>query len=279
MKKFFFAVMVAALFASCGQKDNNENATEIAKALSKAKQEQRMMSPEAQFEARINELKKLGKRRDANKDSLQAVYDAYLQEQALAHIGDKLGLQITHTLCGEFTVQQLDSVMNLCELYKNDSILNEYYSAAKAAEATGVGKRYVDFECEERRGDIPTKFSNMFKHNKPVLLTFWTSSSIPSRNEIRDYIKPIVQQYRKKVLFVSAAVWEDTIYDAQRAASELEIIWPMLYSGKKVNSPTTPYGVLKLPYTILISRDGIIKARGLRGKEIEEAIKKEIGMK
>lgn len=279
MKKFIYAVVVAALFVGCGQKNNNENATEIAKALSKAKQEQRMMSPEAQFEARINELKKLGKRRDANKDSLQAVYDAYLQEQANAHIGDKLGLQITHSLCEEFNCKQLDSVMNLCELYKNDSILNMYYTAAKAAEATGVGKHYVDFECEERRGDVQTKFSNMFKHNKPVLLTFWTSSSIPSRNELRDYIKPIVQTYRKKVLFVSAAVWEDTIYDAQRAASELEIIWPMLYSGKKTNSPTTPYGVLRLPYTILIGRDGIIKARGLRGAEIEAAIKKEIGMK
>ena len=277
MRKFIFAVMTALVLVGCGQK-TEENAAEKAQAISKAKREERMMSPEAQFEARINELKKLGKRRDANKDSLQAVYDAYLQEQALAHIGDKLGLEITHSLCEDFNCKQLDSVMNLCELYKNDSILNEYYIAATAAENTAVGKRYVDFECEERRGDIPTKFSNMFKHNKPVLLTFWTSSSIPSRNELRDYIKPIVQEYRRKILFVSAAVWEDTIYDAQRAASELEIIWPMLYSGKKTNSPTTPYGVLKLPYTILISRDGIIKARGLRGKEIEEAIKKELGM-
>ena len=280
MKKIFFiAMMVAAALVGCTSQNNDQNAAEEAKAKSKAKREDRLMSAEAQFEARIQELKKLGKRRDANKDSLQAVYDAYLQEQALAHVGEDLGLKITHSLAINFNVKQLDSVMNLCELYKQDPELNRLHEAALNAEATAPGKKYVDFEAEERRGDKMTRLSKLLAKGKPIVLTFWTSSSIPCRNEIREFIQPIVQDYRKDVLFVCTAVMEDTIYDAQRAASELEIIWPMLYAGDKDNPPTKPYGVLHLPYTMIIGRDGIIKARGLRGAQIEEAIKKEIGRK
>jgi ribosome assembly protein YihI (activator of Der GTPase) len=280
MKKFFYiAIMIAAVFAGCSNQGNEQNAAEEARAKSKAKLEDRLTSPEAQFEARLQELKKLGKRRGVNKDSLQAVYDAYLQEQAMAHIGEDLGLKITHSLAVNFNYKQLDSVMNLCEVYKQDPELNRLYEAALNAEATGVGKRYVDFEAEERRGDKMTRLSKLMAKGKPIVLTFWTSSSIPCRNEIREFIQPIVQDYRKDVLFVCTAVMEDTIYDAQRAASELEIIWPMLYAGDKNNPPTKPYGVLHLPHTLIIGKDGIIKARGLRGAQIEEAIKKEIGRK
>ena len=278
MKKIFIVLMVAVAFVGCSQKnEDTSTATEKAKAQAKAKQEERMMSAEAQFEARINELKKLGKRRDANKDSLNAVYDAYLREQAQAHIGEKLGLEITRTLSVDYNCKQLDSVMNLCQLYKEDPELNKLYSAAKAAEATAPGAKYIDFVGEERKSNKPRPLSSYVGKGKPVVLTFWSSSSIASRDEIRKYIFPAVQEYRNKVNFVSTAVWEDTIYDAHRAASELEMDWTMLYAGQRENSPTDAYGVLRIPNTFIIGNDGIIKARNLRGEEIEAAIKKVLG--
>ena len=278
MKKIFIVLMVAAAFVGCSQKnEDSSTATERAKAQTRAKQEERMMSAEAQFEARINELKKLGKRRDANKDSLNAVYDAYLREQAQAHIGEKLGLEITRTLSVDYNCKQLDSVMNLCSLYKEDPELNKLYNAAKAAEATAPGKKYIDFVGEERKSNKPRPLSSYVAKGKPVVLTFWSSSSIASRDEIRKYIFPYEEAYRDKVTFVSTAVWEDTIYDAQRAASELEMTWTMLYAGEKTNSPTDAYGILRIPNTFIMGADGIIKARNLRGEEIEAAIKKALG--
>jgi len=269
MKKIVFTVLIAAAFASCSQ----TSAPAPEEAAPKA---QKVLTPEEEFEARITDLKKKFKRRDANKDSLQAVYDAYLHDQAKLHMGEKLGLEITRSMAIDFNSRQLDSVMNLCELYKSDPQIMHLHKASKAAEATAPGTRFIDIAGEDCRNNKPNKLSSLIRNGKPSVVNFWSSWSIPGRDEIRKYIYELNANYGSRVNFVSIAVWEDSITFTHRATSELDMNWPCLYTGGKENSPTEAYGILGIPHVLLIGSDGIIKARGLRGNEIEAALKKEL---
>lgn len=276
MKKIFLAIAIAATCFSCSQKAPEETKTADVK-------QEKVLTPEQEFQAHLNDLKKKFKRRGSNKDSLQLVYDNYLKEQAKIHLGDSLGLSITQSMASDFDSKQLDSVMNLCERYKNDPVLQELAHASIAAENTRVGRPYIDIAGEDvttakfdKKGkDI--SLSKIIAKGKPVLVNFWSSGSIASRNDMSKVIIPTFDEFEGKVNFLSVAVWEDSITFTHRAISELMIKWPCIYTGGKENSPTEQYGILKIPHVILIGKDGIIKARGIREEEIKAALLKEIG--
>lgn len=278
MKKLFFAIAVIAAFASCSEKPTEKKEAQVATV-----KQEKVLTPEEEFNATINDLKKKFKRRGTNKDSLQAVFDNYLREQAKIHLGDSLGLAITQTLAQDFNRKQLDSVMNICEMYRNDPKLSALAEASIAAEATGVGKKYVNFKGEEiqtyqlGKKTRVLSLSNIIAQGKPTIVNFWSSNSVPSRDEMRKTVFENHAEFGKKVNFVSVAVWEDSITFANRALSELMPEWTCIYTGGKENSPTKDYGILDIPYSILIGPDGTIKARGFRGEGMKAAILKELG--
>lgn len=272
MKKIFLAIAIAATFAGCSKQSEADNAQPISSAV----KQEKVLTPAQEFEQHINDLKKKFKRRGSNKDSLQVVYDNYMKEMSIKHQGDSLGLMIVKSMAIDYNSKQLDSVMNICELYRNDSQLQRLAKASVAVEATAVGKRYVDFSGIYPKSEKPFKLSSIVNQGKPVVVNFWASWSIASRDEIRKNIFEYATEYKGKVNFVSVAVWEDSVTFVNRAISELLMEWPVMYTEGRENSPTEAYGVLGIPHVMLIGKDGIIRGRNLRDEEIKAAIEKEL---
>lgn len=208
----------------------------------------------------------------ANQDSLEALYNAKVKEVADAHVGDALGLVLTQQQAYDYTFAELDSVMNLCDLYKNDEILQKMAESKKAEEATSAGNNFIDVEGVNATTGEPMKLSDIVGKGKPTIVDFWASWCGPCRREITNFLSKYAPQYKGKCNFVGIAVWENSIDDTKGAMEQLPITWPILFAGGREDSPTTQYGIMGIPEIMLVGADGVILNRGLRGEKIAEAI-------
>ena len=107
---------------------------------------------------------------------------------------------------------------------------------------------------------------------KYALVDFWASWCGPCRKEIPN-LKAAAKKYAKKLTVVGVATW-DKPEDTKKAIKELGIEYPQILNAQQIGSDA--YGIIGVPEILLISPDGKIVARGLRGKQIDDVIAEQL---
>lgn len=169
--------------------------------------------------------------------------------------------------------------------------------SGKEAEGIAELKKYVELEPDspnaESARDVITnpklakaKIATDFKvkgtdgkelslrnlRGKVVLLDFWASWCGPCRVEM-PAVKRVWQKYGGDK-FVIVGINMDRTKEAFESYVKSEgLTWPQYYDGQVWNNKITQlYGVKGIPYTVLIDKDGAIRAVSLRGNQLYNKI-------
>ena len=152
--------------------------------------------------------------------------------------------------------------------------LADKYAAMERLSHTAVGKPYKDLDLVDQKTGKKVKLSK-YVEGKVALVDFWASWCRPCRKEIPNIAK-LHEKYgkRKDVVIISLNVWDKPEPQA-KAIKDMGMVWTQLTDPTR--KATDTYAVDGIPQILLIGKDGIIRARDLRGDEIEPALRKAIG--
>lgn len=218
----------------------------------------------AQTEANLKKLKSLSS--DLDKLYKQQV-KVFLDMIPQYPNSDALMMIVYNNLLAD-SVEELQKALNLFDRgmtnrnYYAKAIV-EKVSSAKAAE---VGKIAPDFEIKDLDGKL-VKLSSL--RGQYVLIDFWASWCGPCRKEIPN-LKKVYEEFKDKGLkLVGVSIDEDEA-KWRKAVTEEKLDYLQLHDSEKQTMKL--YNYSGIPFIVLISPEGVILQKGLRGNKVREKV-------
>ncbi len=132
-----------------------------------------------------------------------------------------------------------------------------------------IGDEFADFEMRDQSGK-PLMLSDL--KGKVVLLDFWASWCAPCRKENPNLVK-IYQKFQSKGFEIFAVSLDEKKGKWLEAINNDRLDWYHVNDFKgNGNNAVLIYGVEGIPDSFLIDKNGIIVARDLRGKKLEQKL-------
>lgn len=122
------------------------------------------------------------------------------------------------------------------------------------------------FETETPAGE---KVSLKDYRGKPVILTFWATWCEPCKKEMPE-IQAAYEKHKEEGLIVLAVNFGETKEKAEAFVKQMGLTFPSLLDRRA--NIAERYGVVSLPVTFFIDRDGIIRERVVGGTLTKESI-------
>ncbi len=184
------------------------------------------------------------------------------------HTPDVLNIYIRNFL----TNDELDSVyQTFTGEVKKTNRGNMLGKSIQAVRRSAVGQAMIDFSMPGMNGE-EMKLSELVKENKLVFIDFWASWCGPCRASIPE-LKQIYADYHEQGLEFFAVSYDDNRENWLNAIEEEELHWPNASNLKGWDCPTAAdYAIRGIPASVLITQEGIIAARSLRGQELRDKI-------
>lgn len=240
----------------------NEKFNGMVKQLDKYEQEWQNIA-RARQNNEINDAE--AQQREDNRKSklLNSLYNYYL-----ANKDNPLGQWAftQYVMEGDFTPSELELVLKKVptQFHKLKRV-HQAVNNAKARENTSQGKRYVDFSVKTPDGNVERLAQTAADGVNYTLVYFWASWCSSCQKEISSPLAYLYETYKDNGLkILGVAVWDEPAA-TQKAVQELAIPWHVMVGDHTLSQPAEIYGISGIPYSVIISPEGTIVARGMNG--------------
>lgn len=200
--------------------------------------------------------------------SLQADMQKAIFDFTKANMSNKAGEFLFYSSASSMTTEQLKELLLLAD----STFLNTSEIKALSQELNRiipeVGQPYANVQLMDMAGKT-VSLSDYVGKSKCVLLDFWASWCGPCIQEMPNLVKTYATYKGKGLEIVGISVDEDK-QAWLNAVKAHNMTWVQLADETKAASEL--YGVNTIPHTILIDANGIIVAKDLRGKDLDEKI-------
>ncbi len=126
--------------------------------------------------------------------------------------------------------------------------------------------------------DIAGKEIDLAKMDKVVLVDFWATWCGPCVAEMPNVIATY-EKYKDQGFDVVGISLDEDKAALETFIAEKKMPWPQYFDGKGwENELAQHFGIRGIPATFLVGKDGKIVGANLRGEELENAVKKALGI-
>ncbi|MBI4719928.1 MAG: redoxin domain-containing protein [Chitinivibrionia bacterium] len=139
-----------------------------------------------------------------------------------------------------------------------------------------VGKPPIPFEVKGLDG----KTISLAKYKGTVvLIDFWATWCGPCRSEMPHVIS-LYSEYHSKGFEIIGISLDDNKANLDTYIADNKMTWPQYYEGNKWNNSIAKrYGVRAIPATFLVDKQGNIRYKAVRGRELARAVEKLVSEK
>lgn len=208
--------------------------------------------------------------------------NAYIDLQLNEEQGSAFGLYLYYAY--RFENQMVNSVEEINSLRTYLTTFNEEARRSGFAlrieqELNALEKCAIGHEAPEISGltvdDKPIKLSDF--RGKLVLVDFWSSTCGWCRKE-NVYLKPAYEKFKNQNFTILGVSSDYRKEEWLKAIEEDQTHWNhLLLKRDEIRNTLNKYCIAGIPHIILVSPEGIILEKELRGEAIEKAIIKHLG--
>lgn len=199
------------------------------------------------------------------KESPDAEIKAFIKE----NITNVLGVALFEANAYTYNFDELKETYALVpEQYRSLPTMVKVKSNIDVLEATAVGKKFTDIKGLTPDGK-ELALSDYAGKGKYVLVDFWASWCPPCVADMPHLVAAYAKYKDKGFEIVGVSI--DDKQDAWKGGIEkLNITWPQVSDLKGWESQLSKtYGVMSIPHTILIDKDGTIVEKQIHGKDLD----------
>ena len=276
MKTIIYTIVLVLVMAINGnaQKSVN-NYQEFRAEMTKMEVKERDLRSKCWGE---NAIKDLQKRPYEAVKKISAEKRNFAQKYIDEHRDDANSLKILNIYVRNYlTLNKYEEELNkFSETVKNCVAGKKYFSELHQIKITQPGQKYLDFELTDKNGK-KCRLSDFVKKNKYVLIDFWASWCGACRADIPG-VKKLYEKYKTKGLEIIGVSYDSKRDAWLKAQKEENLPYPDFSDLKGWKDKTkNMYGIRGIPEKIIISKKGIIVARGLGGTKLDKKLKEMFG--
>ena len=181
------------------------------------------------------------------------------------------------TVDKRITVEKANTAEEMAEefiLQHHSSYIERLNETITQAEKSEIGKYAPFFSLPNAKGEKITRSSDAFKQ-KSLLINFWASwNDSISQKQSNSELREIYKKYKKNKYIGMLGISLDVDKQQWKDAIKRDTLdWEQVCDFGGLNSEVAKqYSIYKIPANILLSSDGKILAKNLRGEELKKKI-------